>query len=348
MDTFASQPAATPAPVAAPAPSQPDQSVNVDAYLDTIFNKSDASTAAPVVSAPVSPQPIAPTYATPVTPPVIAPAIPGQQVNGQPVAAPENPMPYGVRQRIAQEHAQRTAAESRAYQAEQAMAEMKGYIAALTQQAGAQAQQRSAPPPTPDMISDPNGYAAWVQDQAVQAAKQSFAADRQALDAELRETRQVVAKTTWQTDRMRAVETYGAELVQQVEQQLASNKRLGDHYSYDQNGRPASNPFTRAISDMRQRALAQAIPNGDINAHNQRVIQEYLSNPQALAQHASQYAAQQRQALPAAPQPLANAPTGGSHIDTISADPRDDLRNMFARQRAERAARAQGRFGAAG
>ena len=353
MDDFATQPAVAPAPApapaVAPAPSQP--SVSAEAYVDSIFGNSEPSNTAPVVTTPVSPQPAPQTFAAPITAPVVDHATFAQQVNGQPAAAPpENPLPIGVRQRLAELSDRARQAEASAAQERERAAKLEGYLIAQ-ERAGAQAAAQQQPPQVPDHIQDPQGYASWVRDQAVREAQAVAAHERQQFQQQVGAQIKSVARIGWEADRARAVATYGEETVRVVAQQLASNKQLGDHYSYDANGMPRADAFSRAVADYRATQLRQAIPNGDLRAYEQQVIQRYMNqNPQALDQHAAAYAAQQRQMLPAAPQPLASAPTGGSQIPQIPADPRDSLRQMFARQDADRRAKArqQGRFGALG
>lgn len=216
---------------------------------------------------------------------------------------------------------------------------MRGFLLAQQQQQQVQRQQD-----VPDHITNPQGYAAWVRDQVVSEARSVVAQEREALQRELVPQLQQVsaqnARAGWDTDRMQAVQKYGAETVAAVEAELRANPELGNAYSFDQNGRPARNPFTRAIADRQMHKLQQAIPNGDLQAYEQQIIQRYLQNPQALNQAATQYASQQRQAYPVSPQPLASLPTGGSQAETIPADPNDSLRMMFARQRQERVQRA--------
>lgn len=343
MDQTTTQPVAAPA-LAAAAPSQPTESV--DAYLDTIFKSSSSDvaqpTTAPVVPTQVSSQPLAPAQTAPLTAPVTAPFAPAPMVNGQPVAAPpENPLPAGVRQRLSELSARAHQAETERQQLAQQNAEMRGYFAALQQQ-GQQVQR----PQEPDIITQPKEYAAWVRDQALSEARAMVAQERQAIEQQLlpqvQQATVQAAKAAWQTDRMRAVEAYGAEAVSAIEAEMQANPRMGDAYSYDQSGRPVANPYTRAIGDRQMRQLQQAIPNGDLKAYEQQVIQRYLQNPAALNQVASQQALQQRQAYPASPQPLASLPTGGSQLETMPADPNDSLRQMFARQRQERMQRTMG------
>jgi hypothetical protein len=343
MDNFVTQPAA-PAPVSvapAPAPSQPaDSDTQVNAYLDQIF-KGSSTGSAPVARtepAPVSPQQFAQPQSGPAPLPVAAPGPAAvQSVNGQPQATHENPLPAGVRQRIAELTESRRQSDAALSQERAERARIEGYLLAQQQQARAQQQA----PAAPDMIADPNGYAQWVEDRATSRAQALFAEQRremeQVIGTRLQEVTHQSANLAWQADRQRAVTQYGADAVAAVESEMQSNPQLGKHYSYDQSGRPNPYAYTQAVAAFRTQQFQQEIPNGDLAAYKQRVIQEYLSgSPAALNQAATQYAQTQRQGLPAFPQSLSSLPIGGSQPETIPSDPNDSLRQMFARQRQER------------
>jgi hypothetical protein len=265
-----------------------------------------------------------------------------QPVTPQPAAEvqpSENPLPAGVRQRLAE-------LNERARQAEAQAAEMRGYLIAQQQQQAAQQQAQRQQQPAPDLVSSPEAWADHTQNRIMQEAQALIQRERQAMEQQLgtqmKQITEVTAKTAWQSDRQRAVAMYGEESVRAVETELKANKELGDRYSFARPGVPATDPYTRAVADYRNRQLTRAIPNGDLKAYEQQVIQRYLAgNPQAMqAAAAAQYAATQQAVV--APQSLAALP-GNNTFNTLILDPMEDLRQMDRARKAAFSQRAMGR-----